>query len=92
MKLTTSNTERLESVSTSVQYFGSRSLVLSTFLRVNGFLYNALVKSFSSLDPLSVWFFVFERFSLTFLREEVLNWEQEKFEWIVEKDEVAKLL
>jgi hypothetical protein len=35
---------------------------------------------------------VFERFSLTFLKEEVLKWEQEKFEWIVEKDEVAKLL
>jgi hypothetical protein len=96
MKLTISSSERLEISSNSPHHFSdvfSRifGLILQPFNSKN-FSHKRGVNLCSILPSIPAIILMFEKSCLMFLKKEVLRWEQEKIEWMVENDDVAKLI
>jgi len=92
MKLTITNSERLEIRSNSSLPFGfiRQSFSLKIFSQQRE------VKIFNLLPfiPALICLLetISEKISLRFFKNEVLKWEQEKIEWMMENDDVSKLI
>jgi hypothetical protein len=92
MKLSITNSERLEIRSNSALPFGfirqffSRK-ICSQPRRVRNFNFLPFIPALICLlEKIS------EKISLRFFKKEVLKWEQEKIEWMMENDDVSKLI
>lgn len=92
MKLTITNSERLEIRSNSPLPFGfiRQSLRLTKFSHKREVIFFNLLPFIPTMMCLLEK--IAEKISLRFLKNEVLRWEQEKIEWMMENDDVSKLI
>ncbi len=96
MKLTISQSERLEIASNSSPTF------FDVDSRVWGLIHQTLSwKTFSRKREVNYFHlfplrragsYLFEKISLMLWKNEVLRWEQEKIEWMMDADDVARLI
>lgn len=93
MKVTiSSHKKRLVFIAHSIHNFrlrGFHSLGLDTLLKVINFVYNYSIKLIINLLILPVYFSLFEKLSLIFLKREVNKWEEEKLKWMEENDKCS---